>query len=120
MKTPTAGQLAAELRKRAGTGRFTLDKDDLIRIAAVLEKLGGRCAEAYQVIGSLATDAGLFRDPAVTRALDLLSAPLQDGDMLPFHTTRDLQRASVQPPQRTKARSSPKPGPAKARKHSGK
>lgn len=120
MKTPTAGQLAAELRKRAGTGRSTPDKDELMRIAAVLEKLEARCAEIYQVIGSLATEAGLFRDPAVTRALDLLSAPLQDGDILPFHTARDLQRASVQPPERTKARSSPKSGPMKARKHSGK
>lgn len=119
MKTPTAVQLIAELRKRAEEGRFTLDRDDLIRIASMLEKLETRCAEAYQVVGSLATDAGLFGDPAVTKALDLLSAPHRDGEILPFHTAKNLKRTAGHPP-RAKSGSSPKASPAKARKPSGK
>ncbi len=91
MKTLTVEHLVADLRRRAEAGRFTLDKDDLIRIASMLEKLSNRCAEAYQVVGSLATDAGLFGDPAVIRALDLLSDPQRDGDILPFHTAKDLK-----------------------------
>jgi len=117
-KTPTAEQLAADLRQRAEQGRFTLDKDDLIRVAAMLQKLEARCAEAYQVVGSLATDAGLFHDPAVIRALDLLSDPQRDGEILPFHTAKDLARPA--PPPRPKPKPSPKPGPAKTRKRSGK
>jgi hypothetical protein len=119
MKTPTVEQLATDLRKRAETGRFTLDKDDLTRIASMLETLEARCAEAYQVVGSLATDAGLFHDPAVTRALDLLSQPHRDGDILPFHTAKDLVGAGIPPP-RKKTKPSPKLGPAKPRKGSGK
>jgi hypothetical protein len=115
MKTPTGEKLAAELRKRAETGRFTLDKDDLLRIAAMLQKLEARCAEAYQVVGSLASDAGLFHDPAVIRVLDLLSDPQRDGDILPFRTAKDLERAGVQPPPRPKTKLSPKSGPPKKR-----
>jgi hypothetical protein len=116
MKKPTTEQLVADLRKRAETGRFTLDKGELTRIAAMLEKLEARCAEAYQVVGSLATDAGLFHDPAVIRALDLLSDPQRDGDILPFHTAKDLERTAVRPPLRAKPKPSPKSGPAKGRK----
>lgn len=43
------------------------------------------CAEAYQVVGTLADDAGRFSDPAVVKALDNLSAMrLQHDDVLPF------------------------------------
>lgn len=41
-------------------------------------------AEAYQVIGVIATEAGLFDHPAVQRALDYFSAETQDGSILPF------------------------------------
>ena len=117
-KTPTAEQLAADLRKRAETGRFTLDRYELTRIAAMLQKLEARCAEAYQVVGSLATDAGLFHDPAVIRALDLLSDPQRDGDILPFHTAKNVTRPA--PPPRPKTKPPPKSGSAKTHKRSGK
>ena len=91
MKTPDAEQLVADLRQRAETGRLTLDKDDLIRIADMLEKLRYRCGEAYQVVGLLASHAELFGDPAVIKALDLLNMPESDGDILPFYTARDLE-----------------------------
>jgi hypothetical protein len=119
MKKLTTEKLVAELRERAEAGRFTLDKDELTRIAATLEKLEARCAEAYQVVGSLATDAGLFHDPAVIRALDLLSQPLRKGDILPFLTAKDLARTAAQP-SRSKTKPSPKSRPVKTRKHSGK
>ena len=90
-------KLADELRKRIKTGRLTLEADEAARIAAALEKLQTRCAEAYQVVGSLAADAGLFRDPAVKRAIDLLSRPFREGDILPFRTVKDLK-----PPAKTK------------------
>jgi hypothetical protein len=118
-KSSTVEQLAAGLRKRAETGRFTLDKDELIRIAAMLQKLEYRCGEAHQVVGSLATDAGLFGDPAVIRALDLLSDPQRDGDILPFHTAKDLARMAVPPLPRPILKPSPKSSHAKTRKRSG-
>jgi hypothetical protein len=74
---------------RIEKGDFTLDRDELTRLAGMLEKLADRCGEAYQVVGSLAGSAGLMSDPAVIRALDLLSDPLKDGDMLPFATAVD-------------------------------
>jgi hypothetical protein len=36
----------------------------------MLERLSQRCAEAYQVVGSLAGLAELMGDPAVQKALD--------------------------------------------------
>lgn len=41
-------------------------------------------AEAYQVIGALATHAGLFEHPEVTRALDYFSNDKLDGSLLPW------------------------------------
>jgi hypothetical protein len=72
----------------------------------MLERLSQRCAEAYQVVGSLAGLAEVFDDPAVEKALDLFSRPLRPGDVLPFATQRDRQR--VIPKRRSKAKSSPK------------
>jgi hypothetical protein len=86
----------------------------------MLEKLRYLRAEAYQVVGSLATDAGLLHDPAVIKALDLLSQPESDGDMLPFLTAKDLERVAAKPSPRAKPGSSPKADPAKTRKSSGK
>jgi hypothetical protein len=97
MQTPTAGHLVAELRKRIETGDLTFDKDELARVTAMLEKLETRCAEAYQVVGSLAADLGLGDDPAVVRALDLLNEPHLDGSILPFVTARDFERGGAQP-----------------------
>jgi len=91
MSKPDPEKLAAKLRQRVETGRLTLEVDEAERIAAALETLRSRCGEAYQVVGSLATDAGLFHDPAVKRALDLLSRPFRKGDILPFHTAKDLK-----------------------------
>ena len=93
MSKPDPEKLAAKLRQRIETGRLTLDEAEAEQIAAALEKLQTRCGEAYQVVGSLATDAGLFHDPAVKRALDLLSRPFRKGDILPFHTAKDLKPA---------------------------
>jgi hypothetical protein len=94
--------------------------EEIMRLAAMLQKLEARCAEAYRVVGSLATDAGLFHDPAVIRALDLLIQPLRKGDIFPVYTAKDLTRTAVQLPPCAKTKSSPKFGPAKGRKGSGK
>jgi hypothetical protein len=96
MQTPTAGHMVAELRKRVETGD-AVGKDELARVAAMLEKLEMRCAEAYQVVGSLAADAGLTDDPAVIRALDLLNEPHLEGSILPFVTGRDSERVCAPP-----------------------
>ena len=72
----------------------------------MLERLSQRCAEAYQVVGSLAGLAEVMDDPAVQKALDLFSVPTRPGDVLPFVTQKDRQRAI--PKRRTKAKSSPK------------
>jgi hypothetical protein len=101
MRKPDPEKLAGELRKRIETGRLTLEAVEAERIAAALETLRSRCGEAYQVVGSLASDAGLFGDPAVTRALDLLSRPFSKGGILPFHTAKDLKPAPAKPAKRS-------------------
>ncbi len=101
MRKPDPEKLADELRKRIETGRLTLEAAEAERIAAALETLRSRCAEAYQVVGSLASDAGLFGDPAVIRALDLLSRPFRKGDILPFHTAKDVKPAPLMPAKRS-------------------
>ena len=85
IKTPPhAETVAEELRERAKRGDLTFSKAEVNRIAAVLDKLSYRCAEAYQVVGSLADAAGCHEDRAVVKAMDLLFQPLRRGDMLPF------------------------------------
>ena len=59
----------------------------------MLEKLENRCAEAYQVVGSLARTAQFYHDPAVVKALDLLSQSLRKGDILRFSTKKDEERS---------------------------
>jgi len=100
MSKPDPEKLAGELRKRIKTGRLTLEAAEAERIAAALETLRTRCAEAYQVVGTLAS-GGLFHDPAVTRALDLLSRPFSKGDMLPFHPAEDVKPAPAKPARRS-------------------
>jgi hypothetical protein len=82
---PDAEQVVADLRARAKEGRLTLGKDELLMIAAMMERLRNRCDEAYQVVGLLAHTPEMFHDPAVINALDLLSLPEAEGDILtPF------------------------------------
>jgi len=81
--------VAEDLRERARRGDLTLGKAELKRIAAILDKLSYRCAEAYQVVGDLANSAGVFGHRSVMKALDLLSDPLRRGDILPFKTPND-------------------------------
>ena len=88
-KPPHAEDLAEELRKRVQLGSLTFSAAEVRRIADVLEKLSYRCAEAYQVVGSLAADAGCKEDRAVVKAMDLLFQPLRPGKMLPFETPKD-------------------------------
>jgi hypothetical protein len=85
--------MAAALRELAAKADLVLTEAELTRIAAMLERLSSRCAEAYQVVGSLATDSGVFSDPAVEKALDLLSDPMRRGTMLPFVTTKDRAKS---------------------------
>lgn len=92
MSTRTPEQMAAGLRDRAAKADLVLTKAELTRIAAMLERLSSRCAEAYQVVGSLAAAAGTFRDPAVRKALTLLSDPMRRGTMLPFVTANKRTR----------------------------
>ena len=101
MRKPDPEKLAGELRKRIKTGRLTLEEAEAERIAAALETLRNRCGEAYQVVGSLASEAGLFDDPAVIRALDLLSRPFSEGDMLPFYPAKDVKPAPLMPAKRS-------------------
>ena len=95
MTTHSPEHIASHLRHRAANGNLALTKADLTRIAAMLEKLSSRCAEAYQVVGSLAAAAGAFRDPAVQKALILLSNPMRRGAMLPFVTAKDRASAGT-------------------------
>jgi hypothetical protein len=107
IKTPPhAENVAGKLRERAKRADLKFSKAEVIRIASILDKLSYRCAEAYQVVGSLAGLAEVMDDPAVLKALDLFSVPLRPGDVLPFVTQKDRQR--VIPKRRTKANSSPK------------
>lgn len=94
------------LRERIKKDDLTLTASEAGRIIWMLERLSQRCAEAYQVVGSLAGLAEMLGDPAVQKALDLFSVPMRPGDVLPFITQRDRQRAI--PKRRTKAKSSAK------------
>jgi hypothetical protein len=107
MKAPLGPEdLIEALRERIKKEDLTLTASDAGRIIWMLERLSQRCAEAYQVVGSLAGLAEVMDDPAVQKALDLFSRPLRPGDVLPFVTQKDRQRAI--PKRRTKAKSSPK------------
>jgi hypothetical protein len=108
MKKPLNPEDVIEtLRERIKTEDLTLTASEAGRIIWMLERLSQRCAEAYQVVGSLAGLAELeLDDPAVQKALDLFSRPTRPGDVLPFVTQRDRQR--VVPKRRSKAKSSPK------------
>ena len=94
------------LRERIKKEDLTLTASDAVRIILMLERLSQRCAEAYQVVGSLAGLAEVMDDPAVQKALDLFSVPTRPGDVLPFVTQKDRQR--VIPKRRAKAKSSAK------------
>ncbi len=108
MKKPLAPEYVVEaLRERIKKEDLTLTASEAGRIIWMLERLSQRCAEAYQVVGSLAGLAELeLDDPAVQKALDLFSRPTRPGDVLPFITQRERQR--VVPKRRSKAKSSPK------------
>jgi len=108
MKAPLGPEDVVEaLRERIKREDLTLTASDAVRIILMLERLSQRCAEAYQVVGSLAGLAELeLDDPAVLKALDLFSRPLRPGDVLPFVTQRDRQR--VTPKRRSKEKPSPK------------
>ena len=106
MKTPPdPGDVAEALRERIKKEDLTLTASEAGQIIWMLERLSQRCAEAYQVVGSLAGLAEVMDDPAVQKALDLFSRPLRPGDVLPFVTQKDRQR--VIPKRRSKAKSSP-------------
>ena len=107
MKKPLGPEDVVEaLRERIKKDDLTLSASDAARIIWMLERLSQRCAEAYQVVGSLAGLAEVMDDPAVQKALDLFSRPMRPGDVLPFITQKDRPRAI--PERRTKAKSSPK------------
>ena len=103
---PTPEDVAEALRERIKKDDLTLSASEAMRIIAMLERLSQRCGEAYQVVGALAGSAGMMDDPAVQKALDLLSFPLRPGDVLPFVTQRDREPARDK--RRTKAKSSSK------------
>lgn len=103
MKTPPDPEDVAEaLRERIKKDDLTLGVSEAMRIIVMLDRLSHRCGEAYQVVGSLADSAGLFHDPAVKKALDLLSFPLRPGEILPFYTQNDQERAREKRPVKTK------------------
>lgn len=98
--------VVGSLRERIKKEGLTLTTSDAERIVWMLERLSQRCGEAYQVVGSLAGLAEVMDDPAVQKALDLFSFPMRRGDVFPFITQRDRQRAI--PKRQTKAKSLPK------------
>jgi hypothetical protein len=103
MKKPLHPENVVEaLRERIKKEELTLTASEAGRIIWMLERLSQRCAEAYQVVGSLAGLAEMVDDPAVQKALDLFSRPLRPGDVLPFATQKDRQR--VIPKRRRKNR----------------
>jgi hypothetical protein len=107
MKTPLSpDDVVKDLRQRIHKRNLTLTASEAGGIMAVLDRLSQRCAEAYQVVGSLAGLAEVMDDPAVQKALDLFSDPMRPGDVLPFVTQKDRQL--VIPKRRSKAKSSPK------------
>ncbi len=79
-----AEDVAEELRKRVQFGRLTFRESEILRIADILDKLSYRCAEAYQVVFSLADAANYSEDRSVVKAMDLLFQPLRRGDISPF------------------------------------
>jgi hypothetical protein len=75
--------LVEALRERIKKEDLTVTASEAGRIIWMLERLSQRCAEAYQVVGSLAGLAEVMDDAAVQKALDLFSVPLRPGDVLP-------------------------------------
>jgi hypothetical protein len=117
MKKPLGPDDVVEvLRDHIKREDLTLTASDAVRIILLLERLSQRCAEAYQVVGSLAGLAEVMDDPAVQKALDLFSVPMRPGDVLPFVTQRERQRKIIK--RRTKAKSSPKTTRRKVRRKS--
>jgi hypothetical protein len=113
MKKPLGPEDVVEaLRERIKKEDLTLTASEAGRIIWMLERLSQRCAEAYQVVGSLAGLAEVMDDPAVLKALDLFSVPARPGDVLPFATQKDRQRA--RPKRRAKAKPLPKSASKKA------
>jgi hypothetical protein len=94
MKKPIGpDDLIEVLRERIKKEDLALTASEAGRIIWMLERLSQRCAEAYQVVGSLAGLAEVMDDPAVQKALDLFSSPMRPGEILPFVTQKDRQRA---------------------------
>jgi hypothetical protein len=60
-----------------------------MQIVTMLETLSYRCAEAHQMIGSLAQRRADAR-PGCDKALGLLGDPLRRVDIFPFATAKDL------------------------------
>ena len=107
MKKPLRPEDVIEaLRGRIKKEDLTLTASEAGRIIWMLERLSQRCAEAYQVVGSLAGLAEVMDDPAVQKALDLFSRPTRPGDVLPFITQKERQRKITK--RRAKAKSLPK------------
>jgi hypothetical protein len=103
MKAPLRPEDVVEaLRERIKMDDLTLTASEAGRIIWLLERLSQRCAEAYQVVGSLAGLAEVMDDPAVQKALDLFSVPTRPGDVLPFVTQKDRQRVIPKAPDQSK------------------
>jgi hypothetical protein len=84
--------LADELRERAKKGDLTFCKSEVRQIASMLEKLSYRCAEAFKVVGALASDAGVFKlIPAIrspTRGRETLSRQRARSRSMEHHKDR--------------------------------
>jgi hypothetical protein len=99
MKKPTGPEdVVKDLRQRIWKRDLTLTASEAGGIMAVLDRLSQRCAEAYQVVSSLAGLAEVFGDPAVQKALDLFSDPMRPGDVLPFITEKDRPDSNSRAP----------------------
>ena len=105
---PYPEHIVEDLRQRMRKGPVTLGDQEVERIIAMLEVLSDRCGDAYQVVGQLAEHAGMFHDPAVVRALDVLAGPLRQGEILPFDpkpATKSPEMRGTMPKRVTKKKS---------------
>lgn len=75
--------------------RALLDHDQAQR--AVIAELRNLCLKAYQVVGSLAGDAGMFEHTATIKVLDNLSMagvgkPVPHKELLPFPASQKIEQ----------------------------
>ena len=75
-------------------GVYSSCDDHASRLIIRNHELEQICAYAYQVVGTLASDAGRFDEPEVDRVLTMLSDTKFEENVLPFSSKSSLQETS--------------------------